>query len=121
MDPKQHRLFIGCRKPQQLVVMNTENGKIEASLPIGAGVDATTVADGQAFASCRDGSLTVAALKNGKLELDQTVKTPEGARTLAVDRTNHRIYLPTAEFEPATTGRPKAKPGTFMIVVVERS
>jgi DNA-binding beta-propeller fold protein YncE len=121
MDPKQHRLFIGCRKPQQLVVMNTENGKVEASLPIGAGVDATTVADGQAFASCRDGSLTVAALKNGKLELDQTVKTPEGARTLAVDRTNHRIYLPTAEFEPATTGRPKAKPGTFMIVVVERS
>jgi hypothetical protein len=52
--------------------------------------------------------------------LDQTVKTPEGARTMAVDRTNHRIYLPTAELEPATTGRPKAKPGTFMIVVVER-
>jgi hypothetical protein len=73
------------------------------------------------FASCRDGSLIVADVKNGKLDLDQTVKTPEGARTLALDRTNHRIYLPTAEFEPATTGRPKAKPGTFMIVVVERS
>lgn len=120
MDPKLHLLFIGCRKPQQLVVMNTENGKVEDSLPIGVGVDATAFYDSQAFASCRDGSLTVADLKNGKLKLDAIVKTPEGARTLAVDRTNHRLYLPTAEFEPATTGRPKAKPGTFMILVVER-
>jgi len=120
MDPKQHLLFIGCRKPQQLIVMNAENGKVEGSLPIGAGVDATVFHDGQAFASCRDGSLTVAGLSNGKLELLQTVKTPEGARTMAVDRTNHRLYLPTAEFEPATSGRPKAKPGTFMIVVVDR-
>jgi hypothetical protein len=93
---------------------------VEGSLPIGAGVDATGFYDGQAFASCRDGSLTVASFKRGKLELDQTVKTPEGARTMAVDHTNHRIDLPTAEFEPATTGRPKAKPGTFMMVVVER-
>jgi DNA-binding beta-propeller fold protein YncE len=120
MDPKQHLLLIGCRKPQQLVVMNAENGKVEDSLPIGVGVDATAFYDKQAFASCRDGSLTVAYLKNGKLKLDATVKTPEGARTLAVDRTNHRLYLPTAEFEPTTAGRPKAKPGTFMILVVER-
>jgi outer membrane protein assembly factor BamB len=120
MDPKQHRLFVGCRKPQQLVVMNAETGKVEWSLPIGMGVDATAFHEGQAFASCRDGSLTGASIKNGKLQLDQTVKTPEGARTMAIDRTNHRIYLPTAELEPATTGRPKAKPGTFMIVVVER-
>jgi DNA-binding beta-propeller fold protein YncE len=120
IDRKQHRLFIGCRKPQQLIVMNAENGKVEATIPIGAGVDATAFHEGQAFASCRDGSLTVAGLKDGKLELDQTVKTPEGARTLAVDLTSHRIYLPTAELEPAATGRPKVKPGTFMIVVVDQ-
>jgi hypothetical protein len=120
IDGKQHRLFIGCRKPQQLIVMNAENGNVETSIPIGTGVDATAAHEGQAFASCRDGSLTVAGLKDGKLELDQTVKTPEGARTLAIDRTNHRIYLPTAELEPAATGRPKAKPGTFMIVVVDQ-
>ena len=28
IDRKQHRLFIGCRKPQQLVVMNAENGNV---------------------------------------------------------------------------------------------
>jgi DNA-binding beta-propeller fold protein YncE len=118
MDAKAHRLFIGGRKPQMMIVMNSDSGKVEASLPIGAGVDATKIMDGKAFASCRDGSLTVAGDKNGKFEVEQVVKTPVGARTMGVDETSHLIYLPTAELEPATTGRPKAKPGTFMIVVV---
>lgn len=120
LDPNTHRLFIGCRNPQKLIVMNADSGKVEASLPIGAGVDATKTMAGQAFASCRDGSLTVAAEKAGKFEEDQVVKTPQGARTMGVDETSQLIYLPTAELEPATTGRPKAKPGTFMIVVVGR-
>ena len=123
MDPKAHRLFIGCRNPQKLVVMNSETGKIVADLPIGAGVDATKVDTGQAFASCRDGSLIVAEEKSGKYVIAQTVKTPPGARTMGVDTAAHKIYLPTAEFEdqPAgSTGRPKAKPGTFMIVEVAR-
>jgi DNA-binding beta-propeller fold protein YncE len=118
MDHSTHRLFIGCRNPQKMIVMNAENGKIEAALPIGAGVDATAFSDDQAFASCRDGSLTIAGEKSGTIAVEQTVKTQEGARTMGVDPQSHRIYLPIAEFEPATTGRPKAKPDTFMIVVV---
>jgi DNA-binding beta-propeller fold protein YncE len=118
LDAKTHRLFIGCRKPQKMIVMNAENGKVEASLPIGAGVDATKVIGSEAFASCRDGSLIVAAEKASKFEVAQTVKTPDGARTMGVDEHSQLIYLPTAELEPATTGRPKPKPGTFMIVVV---
>jgi hypothetical protein len=39
---------------------------------------------------------------------------------MAIDPGTGRIYLPTAEFEPASSGRPAAKPGTFMIVVVDR-
>lgn len=123
LDSKTHRLFIGCRKPQQLVVMSTENGKVIASLPIGAGVDATKFDAGQAFASCRDGSLIVVAEKSGKFEVAQVVKTPLGARTMGMDTTTHTIYMPTAEFEPAATGsaRPKQKPGSFMIVEVGRN
>ena len=41
MDPKTHRLFVGCRNPQKLIVMSSENGKVLADLPIGVGVDAT--------------------------------------------------------------------------------
>lgn len=120
LDAKAHRLFIGCRNPKKLVVMSTQNGAVEASLPIGAGVDATAFNGTQAFASCGDGSLIVAAKKAGTWEVEQTVKTPLGARTNGLDLATNRIYLPTAEMEPSTTGRPKAKPGTFMIVEVGR-
>ena len=78
IDAKGHRLFVGCRNPQKLIVMNTADGKVEAALPIGAGVDATGFDRGQAFASCRDGSLTVAGEKNGQWDVDQTVKTVVG-------------------------------------------
>jgi DNA-binding beta-propeller fold protein YncE len=122
IDTKSKRLFIGCRKPQKMIVMSTLDGKVVADLPIGAGVDATKTYGGQAFASCRDGSLAVAAETSpGKYEIVQTVKTPQGARTMDVDPASHKIYLPTAEFEeqaPGATGRPKMKPDSFMIVVV---
>jgi DNA-binding beta-propeller fold protein YncE len=120
LDGRTHRLIIGCRKPQKMSVMNAQSGKVEAALPIGAGVDATKIMAGEAFASCRDGSLIVAVEKAGKYEVEQVVKTPEGARTMGIDEASQKIYLPTAELEPATTGRPKPKPGTFMIVVVGR-
>jgi DNA-binding beta-propeller fold protein YncE len=117
IDAAHRRLFIGCRNPQKLIVMNADTGAIEAALPIGAGVDATVFIDGQAFASCRDGSLTVAGEKAGIFDVLQTVKTPEGARTMG-GNSNH-IYLPTAELDPVASGRPKPKPGSFMIVDVE--
>ena len=122
IDPKRRLLFIGCRKPQKLIVMSADDGKVLSDLPIGAGVDATKVDGGQAFASCADGSLAVVSEKSpAKFEIVQTVKTPQGARTMGVDPTTHTIYLPTAEFEEATAGaRPRAKPNTFMIVVVSR-
>jgi hypothetical protein len=120
IDAKTHRLFVGCRKPQKLVVISTTDGKVQGALDIGAGVDATAVHGGHIFASCRDGSLTVAGDKAGKVEVEQVVKTRYGAKTLGVDSLTHLIYLPTAEFETTSVPRPKAKPGTFMIVVVGR-
>src|SRR5215469_10751938 len=119
IDPVKHRLFVGCRKPQEMIVMSTDDGKVLADLPIGAGVDATRWDGHQAFASCRDGNLNVAEEKNGKFDIVQTVTTAPGARTMDVDAAEHKIYLPTSEFEEAKAGeRPKAKTGNFMIVVV---
>jgi hypothetical protein len=124
IDPTKRRLFIGCRNPQKLIVMSTDDGKVLADLPIGAGVDATRFDSGEAFASCRDGKLNVAAENaSGKLEIVQTVTTAVGARTMDVDPGTQKIYLPTAEFEeqkPGASGRPAAKPGSFMILVVAR-
>lgn len=121
IDTKQRRLFIGCRKPQKLIVMSTDNGKVVADLPIGDHVDATKVNNGEVFASCADGTLAVARETSpGKFEIVQTVKTPQGARTMGVDPTTHKIFLPTAEYGPGAKGRPAAKAGTFMIIVVAR-
>ena len=123
MDRSKRLLFIGCRNPQKLIVMNADTGKVVADLPIGVGVDATGFNNGQAFASCRDGKLEVATETSpGKWDIVQTVATPDGARTMTVDPATHTVYLPTAELEPpAKPGeRPKAKPDTFMIVVVSQ-
>jgi DNA-binding beta-propeller fold protein YncE len=120
IDAKAHRLFIGCRNPQKMIVMDSRDGKVEAALPIGAGVDATRVHEGQAFASCRDGSLTVIGEKESKFEVEQTVKTEEGARTMGLDPETDRIFLPTAQLELNPGGRPMPKPDTFEIVVVGR-
>jgi len=118
IDAASHRLFIGCRNPQRLVVMNYETGKVDAALPIGAGVDATAAGAGLAFASAGDGTLTVAAEKAGTFQVLQTVKTPTGARTMGMNAETHTLFLPTAEMAPGANGRLAAKPGTFMIVVV---
>lgn len=123
LDTRTHRLFIGCRNPQKLIVMNAEDGKVVADLPVGAGVDATSIGGAQALASCRDGSLTVAGEKNGQFVVDQVVKTALGARTMGIDEQRHVIYLPTAEYESSAgaNSRPQMKPDSFMIVEVARS
>lgn len=121
MDLARRRLIIGCRKPQKLVFMSADDGRVFGDLAIGAGVDATRIDAGYAFASCGDGTLTVAKeVAAYRYQVVQTVETPRGARTMGLDPATHTIYLPTAEFEPPAAGqtRPRPKPGTFMIVVV---
>jgi DNA-binding beta-propeller fold protein YncE len=121
IDTEKHRVFIGCRKPQKMLVMSTDDGKVVGDLPIGVGVDATRWDGHQAFASTREGKLSVAEEKGGKWETAQIVTTGLGTKTMDIDNAAHKIYLPTAEFEEAKPGaRPVAKQGTFMIVVVGR-
>lgn len=111
-------LFIGCRSPQLLVVMQASDGKVIASLPIGAGVDATACEDDVAFASCRDGTLTVARESKGTWSVAQTVTTRYGAKTMALDPKTHVLYLPTAEFSKGSNGKMVAKPDSFMVLTV---
>jgi hypothetical protein len=122
IDTTKRRLFIGCRGPQKLIVMSTVDGKVLADLPIGESVDATKIDGGQAFASTAGGVLSVAGEPTpGKFAIVQSVKTGPGARTMAIDPTTHRIYLPTADYDDPKPGeRPRPKPGTFKILVVAR-
>ncbi|MGH7994704.1 MAG: YncE family protein, partial [Limisphaerales bacterium] len=126
IDLKHHRLFIGCGGSKTMVMMDSENGKVLASVPIGSGVDADAFDPGTqlAFASCGDGTTTIAKEESpDKLTIVQTLTTERGARTMALDPATHKIYLPTARFgaqpEPANgeRRRPPMIPGSFKILV----
>jgi DNA-binding beta-propeller fold protein YncE len=121
IDAAAHRIFVGCRNPQKLVIINTDTGAVDTSLPIGAGVDATKFGAGLSFASTGDGLLTIAEKKDGRWTVMQTVKTQVGARTMGLDESAGKVFLPTAEMETVPNGRPKPKPGSFMIVEVGHS
>jgi YVTN family beta-propeller protein len=112
LDPRHHRLFSGCHN-KVMTMLDTETGKIIATVPIGSGVDGCAFDDSMqlAFASCGDGTTTIAKEEApDKLTVVQILKTERGARTMALDPRTHRIYLPTAQFAPALSPSPGASP-----------
>ncbi|HEX3627725.1 MAG TPA: YncE family protein [Verrucomicrobiae bacterium] len=127
IDVKNHRLFIGCHN-QMMVMMDDQTGKVVATVPIGQGVDADAFDPKTklAFASCGDGTTTIAHEDSpDKLTVVQTLQTQRGARTMALDPVTHNIYLATADFEASTNSpsggerrrRPRMIPGTMRILV----
>src|SRR6478672_546539 len=125
-DATRHRLFSGCHN-KMMVMLDTKSGKVVGSVPIGSGVDGCAFDDATqlAFASCGDGTTTIAREQApDKLAVVQILKTERGARTMALDPETHRIYLPTAQFQPppslspgASPGRPSVVPNTLKLLV----
>ena len=125
IDLKNHRLFIGASN-RLMLMMDSTNGKIVAQVPIGPGVDSTWFDPdtGYAFSSSADSTTTIAHEDSpNTLTVVQTLKTAQGARTMAVDPATHRIYMPTAEFNPPPAGaapgrgRPSMVANTMKILV----
>lgn len=122
IDTRKELLFIGCRGPQKLIVMSTRDGKVTSDMPIGPSVDAVKLYGGQAFASTAGAELFVAGETSpGKYSIVQTVKTGEGARTMAVDPATAKIYLPAALYETGANGKRGVKQGSFRVLVVART
>jgi len=126
IDVAHQRLFAGCHNGLMAVVDYT-NGKVVATIPIGKGVDANRFdpAAGLAFASCGDGTITVAHQDSpDKYSVVQTIATQRGARTMTIDTGNHNVYTVTAEFGPppkATAENPHPWPSviakTFTLLI----
>jgi YVTN family beta-propeller protein len=117
-DATHHRLFVVCHN-KMMAMLDTQTGKVVATVPIGAGVDGCAFDDATqlAFASCGDGTTTIAREETPqKLTVVQTLKTEPRARTIALDPKTHRIYLPSAQFQPPPSPSPGASPGRPMIV-----
>ena len=123
-DWKSRRLFAGCDN-KLMAVINADDGKVVATVPIGDGVDANAFdpETNLAFASTGDGNLTIAH-EDGpdKYTTVATVSTKKSARTMGLDLKAHRIFLPAADFDPPAPGerRGKMKPGSFVVLVVSR-
>jgi YVTN family beta-propeller protein len=103
MDRKNHRLFSVCHN-QKMMVVDSDSGKVVATLPIGAHVDAAAYDPKTqcAFSSNGDGTLTVVHEDSpDKFHVTETVSTQPGARTMALDPSSHKIYLVTAKYGPA--------------------
>ncbi len=112
IDREHHRLFLGCDN-QLMAMLDSSSGKVLATVPIGAGVDANGFdpVTQLAFSSNgEEGTVTIAReTAPGKLTVVQTLKTVVGARTMAVDPLTHDIYLPapTPSFRVLVYGQKK--------------
>ena len=126
IDLARHRLFLGCRN-KMMVMMDSTNGKVVATVPIGAGVDANAF-DPETklvFSSNGEGNVTVAREESAdKLVVIQTLTTERGARTMILDPKTHNIFLASAKYEApsesqpgAPRQRPRVVPGSFKVLV----
>jgi DNA-binding beta-propeller fold protein YncE len=128
IDLAHKRLFVGCRSGVLAAV--DYNGKVVATWPIGKGVDATRFdpATQLVFASCGDGTITVAHEDTpDKYTTVQTIATEQGARTMALDEGNHNVYAVTSDFGPPpapTKDEPRPRPAvissTFRLLIYGR-
>jgi DNA-binding beta-propeller fold protein YncE len=130
MDRASRRLFVGCGN-KLMAVVNADSGKIVSTLPICSGVDASAFDPDTKliFHSCGDGNVTVFHEDSpDQYTAQEPVQTRAGSRTMAVDTKTHKLFLPTADFEPESTqpaqegqrARRKMLPGTFGVLVVEQ-
>jgi hypothetical protein len=126
MDVEGGTLFVGCHNRMALLI-DAASGKIKASLPIGARVDASAYdpGTGLVFHSCGDGTLWPALKgEKGNFSPLAPVHTQLGSRTMALDLKSHQVYLPAADFEPVAASaakddhsRPKMIPGSFKLLI----
>ena len=127
MDKANRRLYVACRGngpavPGVLVVMNADNGRVVASIPIAIGVDGVVFdpGTGDIFAPCRDRGDGKTGLTKifhvdspDKISLVAEVKTIYGARTIALDPKTHHVFLIGTERNdpvPPTAKNPNPRP-----------
>lgn len=135
LDIKNHILFAMCAKPDVCLVLNADDGKVLATLPIGRGTDngGFNPATMEAFSSQRDGTLTVIKETSpASFAVAQTVQTRAGCKTCSFDTKNNRIVLICTEAMPQAAppvdqpagerraGRARGGPGFLDVLFVGR-
>jgi len=110
LDTKNHLLFAMCHS-QNCVVLNADDGKILATLPIGNGTDGGGFNPNtmEAFSSQRDGTLTIIKENTPtSFAVAQNVPTKAGCKTCSLDTKNNQIILICTERAPQAAAAPAA-------------
>ncbi len=126
IDVKTKRLFTTCDK--LLVILDTETGKVIDKIAIGGGCDGAAFDPSSKLIFTSNGEGTMTVIKEvsaNEFKVLETVTTKRGARTITLDEKTHRIFLPTADYEPLAADapkgtRPKMIPGSFQLLVLDK-
>ena len=117
LDAKHQRVFTVCRENKGMSVVDIKSGKVITTLPIGAGVDAVVYDPATQLIFCSNGDGTATIIKQKSADeyaVVQTLKTQTRAKTMALDKSTHKIYFSAPKFE---TGTRNVVPGSFAVLV----
>jgi len=131
MDIKNRVLFVACRNPKTMVILNADDGNVITTLPIGTATDgavfnANTM---EVFSSHADGTLTVIKENSPtSFAVEQVLNTMPSAKTMSLDSKTNHIMLIAAVFDPPPADAPPLSngriargpmvPGSFSILSV---
>ena len=117
LDLKNQLVFTACRENKGMTVLDIKTGKVMTTLPIGAGVDAVVYDESTKLIFCSNGDSTTTIIRQkseNEYSVVQTLYTQVRAKTMALDKVTHKLYLSVAKFEPGTRN---IVPGTFSVLV----
>ena len=128
LDIETNRLFSVCSN-KLMMILDATTGKILDKLPIGGGCDGVALDTEKKliYSSNGEGTITVVKEQNANsFSVIETIPTQKGARTIAIDKTTHKLYLSAAEYgqkpEPtAENPKPRASiiPNSFVVFVID--
>jgi DNA-binding beta-propeller fold protein YncE len=106
LDEERHRLFVGCRQPARMIVLDTASGKPVANIDISGDTDDLFYdpARKRVYVSSGDGSINVIDQRDADhYQIRRRIPTVAGARTSAFSVALNEFYLgvPRRGSEPA--------------------
>ena len=125
IDNPHHRLFAVCDN-RTMAVLDALDGHHVADVPIGDGPDGVVFDPAEAMIYSSNGeSGTITAVHEDAPDhyrVAATIPTQASARTLALDRKLHRLYLSAARLGATrqANGRRTIEPDSFAVLIVGR-